>query len=587
MKVDPHGTTFRAVDSLPPSLPPTTLAEPHRDEIWYEEDARDSGVRQRPTDPNLEAAGDAPRASDIELLELDSEGHGPELGAYRLIERIGSGAMGHVFRAQHRLLGRMVAIKMLRPELMSDEACVHRFLAEARAVNLIGHENIIDVTDFARTPSGQPWFVMEMLEGSDLGAALLQEPMVVSRALEIARQLCDALAAVHTAGIVHRDVKPENTFLTHVDGKDFVKLLDFGIARLPDPTSPDPLQEGLVGTPQYMAPEQVSASAIDHRADLYAFGSLLYELLTGRTPFRGTEMQELLAQVLLDTPVAPSALVELPDAIRVELDDLVLRCLAKKASERPSSAREIAEELAAILAKLHAAEAPSVASPLPSEVPAVQSVPAAASYPFTTTSSDDAVVEEDPALVRKRARQLRHAQRVWSSRSATLLAAVAAAAAMWIATSERSWAHAAFWSAGEESAAAPQASVHVVHPAVPATMAKKAAYTVQEAAADTVFVAATPSAPVLAATAPSAPSSDVEVAKAALDRDPTEKLRAQRRAQRAKARAERAERAARPALVITPSPVTDTAPTDTAPTTALPPAPPALDRDLVLNPFAE
>jgi serine/threonine-protein kinase len=565
---------------VPPAVPPTTLAEPQRDEAWYEsEDERESGVRARPTAPTVDGnaitASDAQRSSDLELAELVRDGQGTELGAYHVIERIGSGAMGHVFRAEHRLLGRAVAIKMLRPELIKDEACVQRFLAEARAVNLIGHANIIDVTDFARTPSGQPWFVMELLEGSDLAAALLREPMAVTRALAIARQLCDALAAVHTAGIVHRDVKPENTFLAQVDGKDFVKLLDFGIARLPDPTSPDPLQEGLVGTPQYMAPEQVSASAIDHRADIYGFGSLLYELLTGRTPFRANDMQELLAQVLLDEPLPPSQLAQLPEVVRADLDALVLRCLAKKPAERPASAREIAETLDAIMAKLEApvAVAEAVAREPLTQAPAPSSEPQPIECVSEPRPVDVHVDSIEAARVRKRARQVRHAQRVWSSRSATLLAAAAAALAMWIATSERSWAHAAFWRDAEPSVPAVE---HIVRPAP---------YAVQPPAAETapVLELAAP-APVLVATTAAGAPSEVDVEREAGD----QAERSARRA-RAKARAERraAERV-RPELVITPSRIeSPEAPLPAPGAVRTPPEPPVLDRDLVLNPFAE
>jgi len=375
-----------------------------------------------------------------------------QVGPYRLIERIGQGAMGYVYRAEHTLIGRVVGIKMLRAELTCDDACVRRFLAEARSVNLIKHPHVIDVTDFASTPEGQPWFVMELLEGSDLALAAKGEPLSLQRTLEIVRQLCEALAAVHAAGIVHRDVKPDNIFLQQRDGADFVTLLDFGIARLPDPVNADPLQEGLMGTSYYMAPEQASASPIDHRADLYAVGSTLFELVAGigRTPFRAEHLQQQLLEVLMIPAPRLSDRANVPAIVRKDLDLLVHRLLAKEPSERPSSASEVAEELARIAKKL---DAPRSGNSNAISTPMLRKSDAMVSRPRTIES-------------RKRARRAARSRSDGTTFWAIVLSAIAAAAAIWIATREASWTQAVkrAFPADDGAAKSSNGSEHIVEP---------------------------------------------------------------------------------------------------------------------------
>jgi tRNA A-37 threonylcarbamoyl transferase component Bud32 len=276
------------------------------------------------------------------------------LGKYRLLELIGSGAMGAVYRAEHVVLGRIVAVKVLHAELANDESLVERFFAEARAVNLVGHPHIVDVTDFAREPDGTVWFVMEFLDGCDLAALTNGQALELGRALAIAQQVCAALQAVHAVGIVHRDIKPENIYVTTREGRDFVKLLDFGIARLPEamPSEHGTGQGVVMGTPPYMAPEQACALAVDHRSDIYAVGAVLFGLITGSLLFRRNNIQALLEDVAFTPAPAPSAHACLPEAVRDDLDKLLARCLAKDPKDRPASASVLAAELAAIATRL-------------------------------------------------------------------------------------------------------------------------------------------------------------------------------------------------------------------------------------------
>jgi serine/threonine-protein kinase len=287
------------------------------------------------------------------------------LGKYRLLELIGSGAMGAVYRAEHVVLGRVVAVKVLHEDLANDQTLVERFFSEARAVNLIGHPHIVDVTDFAREPDGTVWFVMEFLDGCDLAALSDGRVLDLGRTLAIMEQVCAALHAVHAVDIVHRDIKPENIYITTREGRDFVKLLDFGIAHMPERGSTESgTGRGVVmGTPPYMAPEQATAQAVDHRSDLYAVGAVLYGLLTGKLLFRRNNLQELLEDVAFSKAPVPSADATLPDCVRDELDALVARCLAKSPDDRPANASELGAELSTIAARLAAGGEPSAPAP--------------------------------------------------------------------------------------------------------------------------------------------------------------------------------------------------------------------------------
>jgi serine/threonine-protein kinase len=265
---------------------------------------------------------------------------------YKLLERLGEGAMGWVFLAEHTEIGKKVAVKVLRPSLCRMPEAVRRFRREARAATQIGSRHIVDVTDFGMTPNGAVFFVMEHLEdGEDLGTALKKAgKMPWERVRNIVLQLCAALQAAHDADIIHRDVKPANFYRMRHDGNDdFIKVLDFGIARLATPKDSIVTQTGVVmGTPDFMAPEQAQGRHVDHRADIYSLGACAYALLTGRPPFVGGNEYEVIYKQLHEEPTPPSQLVAgIPDWFEAA----VLRAMRKKPDERFQSMAELARAL--------------------------------------------------------------------------------------------------------------------------------------------------------------------------------------------------------------------------------------------------
>jgi eukaryotic-like serine/threonine-protein kinase len=269
---------------------------------------------------------------------------------YRLLARIGEGGMGTVYRAEHVVLRRRMAVKVLRRHLCDDEDLVRRFQGEAIAASQIGQENIVEVLDFGRTAEGAFYFVMEELEGESLAALLAASgSLPLERAALVLAQVCRALAAAHAHGIVHRDLKPDNVIVVRrEDGTDFVKVVDFGISKHGgDRARPRVTRAGMIiGTPEYMAPEQGAAATVDHRADIYAFGVLAYELVTGTLPFHGeTAIATLLAHQT--KPVEPPARRRpgLPPAFEA----IILRALEKRPDARQQSMAEVAAELTRVL----------------------------------------------------------------------------------------------------------------------------------------------------------------------------------------------------------------------------------------------
>jgi tRNA A-37 threonylcarbamoyl transferase component Bud32 len=282
---------------------------------------------------------------------------GSVLGAYRLIQLLGEGGMGRVYLAEHTRLGRKVAIKLLRGEYSSNPIAIRRFFAEARAVNRISHENIIEITDFIENPGSDNYYVMEFLKGNSLDELLHQESVLpLSRSLGIAVQVASALGAVHDAGIVHRDMKPANIFLTERSGRaDYVKLLDFGIAKLTDVGEGVTLQKTaagtIMGTPEYMSSEQAAGRSVDYRSDIYSFGVILYELCAGKRPFEAKSYGELVIKHMTIVPRRPSRTKDLPHHIPDELEALVMHCLEKEPEQRPQTMHEVETRLRAIADK--------------------------------------------------------------------------------------------------------------------------------------------------------------------------------------------------------------------------------------------
>jgi serine/threonine protein kinase len=274
-----------------------------------------------------------------------------ELGSYQLERRIGSGGMGEVWRARHRLLARPAAIKLIRTERLGQNRAgmEARFEQEARVLSSLRSPNTVSVFDFGRTTDGRLFLVMELLEGLTLDRVLaLDGRLPAARVIELLIGVCRSLAEAHAAGLVHRDVKPANLFLCHEgDGVERIKVIDFGLVKAPPSDGPQlSRQGGVSGTPDYMAPEQASGAAVDGRTDLYALGCTAFHLLTGKPVFSEPSDVALLLAHRLQTPPSPAK--STPDYVPRELDQLVVRCLAKEPECRPSSAASLGRALGAI-----------------------------------------------------------------------------------------------------------------------------------------------------------------------------------------------------------------------------------------------
>jgi eukaryotic-like serine/threonine-protein kinase len=275
-----------------------------------------------------------------------------QLNQYRLREQIGVGGMGEVHLAEHRMLKRPCAIKLIRPERAGNPRRLEQFEHEVRATARLTHPNTVEIFDYGHTEDGTFYYVMEYLPGLSLeGLVAADGPLMPSRVIFLLRQACEALAEAHAAGMIHRDLKPANIFATQRGGRyDFVKLLDFGLVQ--EVIDPQPASRGreraVSGTPAFMAPEQVrNDRPLDHRCDLYAMGAVAYHLLTGRPPFEGETQTRMLDAQVHDPVVPPSRLR--PD-VGVDLERVVLRCLAKAPEDRFASAKDLEEALAACAA---------------------------------------------------------------------------------------------------------------------------------------------------------------------------------------------------------------------------------------------
>jgi tRNA A-37 threonylcarbamoyl transferase component Bud32 len=276
---------------------------------------------------------------------------------YQIVRRIGEGGMGAVYEGKHTVLGRQVAVKVLLEKFLEKTELVARLLQEARLASAIGHENIVDVTDFGTTADGRSYVVMEFLEGESLAQVVIRDaPLAVDRCLRIARQVVSALVAAHDKGIVHRDIKPENVFLLRRGEQDFVKVVDFGVSKAV--RSRDDGAEMLrltrtgmvLGTPLYMSPEQArGGDDVDVRADVWAVGVMLYECLTGEVPFRANNYLGVISQVLTQEVQPPSKLrpeLGIPPAVEA----VVMRAMEKDRERRYQQMSELERDLDRLLA---------------------------------------------------------------------------------------------------------------------------------------------------------------------------------------------------------------------------------------------
>jgi serine/threonine-protein kinase len=276
-------------------------------------------------------------------------------GRYVIERQLARGGMGAVYRATDVETGRACAVKVLRAELHTSEEMAHRFRRETQVVSSLGHPNVVSVYDSGVTPDGAPYFVMEFLEGRDLGALLeAQGRLPWRRAFGIAEQICSALQAAHEAEILHRDVKPENFFMVSEAGADsehddFVKVLDFGIAKRTAREGSMITKVGMfVGTPEYMSPEQARGDDLDARVDVYGLGVLLYHLVLGKVPFRGRDEFDVLTQhakLLPEPPTLADASLELPP----DAEHVILRALEKDPFDRYPSMAELGAALRQVL----------------------------------------------------------------------------------------------------------------------------------------------------------------------------------------------------------------------------------------------
>jgi len=302
---------------------------------------------------------------------------GRQIGSYEVVSKLGEGGMGVVYLARHGTLGRLAAVKVLLPEFSNNREIVARFFNEARAATAIRHPGIIEVYDFGFLEEQQAYIIMEYLEGESLGTRLRRGPLAISAALATTRGIARALQAAHEKAIVHRDLKPDNIFLVPDDDArsgERVKLLDFGIAKLtPNANEPGQTRTGMViGTPTYMAPEQCRGDTVDLRADLYALGCVIYQMLCGQPPFVANASADVLAHHLYFEPQRVSALrPDVPPAV----EQLVMALLAKDPAARPASANVVVQVVDSMMSGVGVVTAPEVAArparPPSSAAPAV------------------------------------------------------------------------------------------------------------------------------------------------------------------------------------------------------------------------
>lgn len=334
----------RLLGPMTESTPPPPQSEPSEPDTLTASASRDSG------DPEWQRLlGDVARGATFGAIPntLDAPlAPGDRLGEYEVVEALGRGSFGTVYRARQPVIGKEVAVKVLGAQFSANRETVRRFINEARVVNQIRHPNIVDIFGFGELPTGQKYYVMQLLSGETLASRIKRAgPLDPESALSILESVASALDAAHAQGVVHRDLSAGNVFLADEgSGHVVVKLLDFGVARIPTGSITVATRTGaILGTPAYMAPEQcLGASDIDHHADIYALGVIVHEALTGKRPFVSKSLAGLAS---MHTQSAPPRVSESGARYLARLDQPVLLMLEKLPGNRPDSASAAIAEL--------------------------------------------------------------------------------------------------------------------------------------------------------------------------------------------------------------------------------------------------
>jgi serine/threonine-protein kinase len=414
-------------------------------------DAADTAADASTDDTPPMAPGSGARArpgtADIALRRRASDSQDRWLGRvvddrYRVLEIVGRGGMGVVYKVEHLRMGKIAAMKVLHPEYSREPEVVERFRREAEAVSQLTHPNTVQVFDFG-TASGALYLIMEYVRGPDLNALIKRDgPMPFARAAPMLAQICAALAEAHALGIVHRDLKPENILVTRTHrGRDFVKILDFGLAKLSEHDDrPDVTDRGaIIGTPYYMSPEQIRGEAVDARTDVYALGSVIYRLFTGTYAFAAKTPMGVLTKHLTD-PLQPPSLRAPALGISPRLDAIVARAMAKERTERYPTIGAMLDDIEATYVELVDASMLAPALDIPETSSWQGRTTSGQMRPLTRDDSDEIDYGIDSAIRLRRAdldeyeRSLRRRRRVRVALVPALLlvAASSAAYAVWL-----------------------------------------------------------------------------------------------------------------------------------------------------------
>ncbi|MBL0218499.1 MAG: protein kinase [Myxococcales bacterium] len=371
-------------------------------------DAQRGDERTRIESPNARVKTPEPKRPGTRPPPIPKNADDPDdrlgtvLGSYKVLELLGKGGMGYVYRAEHVKLAREVAIKLLRSDYARRRDAVFRFIQEARTVNRIRHRNIVDVPDIVELDDGTTFIVMEFLRGMSLGK-WARTGIELPRALAVLVQICDGLAAAHSVSVVHRDLKPDNIIVVPTsDGAELVKLLDFGVAKLLNRDDEDigfqTAAGSVIGTPAYMSPEQAGGMTIDHRSDIYSLGAIMYELFCGQPMFRGRSFGEYVRKHLTEQPVRPRLTPAGAD-IDPRLEAMILKCLDKDPNGRFMQIVELRDELLMMLGSMET-HPPAFASLTASGVrpPPIQTLLPAVPIPHVPTpASQSHVVQQHPS----------------------------------------------------------------------------------------------------------------------------------------------------------------------------------------------